>query len=113
MMLAAGGGPLNCQSPPVPDSGSAVAVVATNPAALTTEPGPKKNPAWFINTMMPLAFRCPQICDGFESLILFQTMEAADGCRKVVVSPGAILKDCHVKKALSEVVIVRLFPFAV
>ena len=41
---------------------------------------------------MPLALSWPKILEGFGSLIRFHTTDATDGWRKLVISPGAILK---------------------
>jgi hypothetical protein len=62
---------------------------------------------------MPLAFSCPQIWEGFESLMRFHTTELAEGCWKVVVSPAAMLKDFQLRKAFWEVWIVSCVPLAV
>jgi hypothetical protein len=110
MIGTEGGGPLNTHAPP--DDGTyGTAVLATKPAALIVQFGPKKKPLWFINTTVPLALRLPQICDGLRSLIWFQTTDEAEGWMNVVVSPAPMLKLCQLMKALCEAVMLSCDPF--
>ena len=99
------------QEPPLAKSaGGPPAVVATKLAALTTESGPNQKPARLASTTMPLAWMLPNRCDGFASSTWFQTTDAAFGCWKRVVSPGARLKDCQFSTARSETVSVSVGP---
>ena len=59
---------------------------------------------------MPLACRLPKICDGFGSLMRFQTMDCADGWLKMVVSPAAMLKLCQLRNAFCDAVMVSCEP---
>src|ERR1017187_3775675 len=109
MIGTEGGGPSNSHAPPEATCGTAV--VATKPAALILEFGPKQKPLWFITTTVPLALRLPQICDGLRSLIWFQTTDEAEGWMNVVVSPAPMLKLCQLMKALCEAVMLSCDPF--
>src|SRR5579864_1881662 len=59
---------------------------------------------------MPLACSLPKIWDGFGSFTLFHTMDAAEGCLKIVVSPAAMLKVFQLRKAFCEAVMVSCEP---
>ena len=48
---------------------------------------------------MPLARNEPKMVEGLAFLMLLKTIEVAEGCSKMVVSPAAILKLFHCRKA--------------
>ena len=62
------------------------------PPTLIMELGPKKNPLAFARMTVPLAARCPQICDGAVPPIVLRTTELDEGCRNRVVSLDEISK---------------------
>src|SRR5215813_3057424 len=71
---------------------------------------PMKRPLGFCSTMNPLALRLPRICEGFGSLMRFQTIDEDEGWAKIVLSPRPMLKLCQLITARSEVLIVRIEP---
>ncbi len=112
MMLAVGGGALNCQAPPLERSGEGHrsgghqhAVGVDDGLAADVKAG------LVLQNHIAVGVEVPRICDGLGSLIWFQTTEEDEGWTKVVVWPAPMLKLCQLMKALSEVWMVNCEPW--
>src|SRR5215472_6895571 len=73
--------------------------VATIVLTSTWAPSVKTMPLWLTSTIRPLASIWPAMTEGSPPVTRLSVTEVAEGCRKTVVSPGAMLKLCQLMTA--------------
>ena len=77
-------------------------VVATRPPTLTCAVFVNRTPFGLTRTTWPFAFRWPSIVEGLTPVTRLNAIELAPGWTNVVVSFGAIEKDCQLMVAFAE-----------